>query len=389
MDIVCELLFKYVREDELLKQFMAATVRFFKELDKITLLVCLSASTLSCACLYSLYKNEQITLKMLAIQIVAVLLGIVAACIISKIDHVLMAKLWKIHVPLTLGLVALTFFIGIAPAGTDDKAWLDFGITTLQPSELLKLSFILTLSLHISKIGENINKLKPFLLVCLHGAIPVGLIMLQGDFGSAIIFFAIFVFMLLVTGLSAKLILTGLVGAAIAAPLIWTFVIPSYLQERFLVALNPERAPNGAGYQQMRGKIAMGSGQLSGRGFFNENIFDVPKAENDFMFSYIGQCLGFVGIIITLLIIVFLCVKILLVAKNSKDKLGVCICTGIFAIFFMQSVINIGMVLCIVPVIGVTLPFFSHGGTSVLVSYMAIGMVMSVYRANKKEIMFQ
>lgn len=371
-----------------MKKILDVIFTFLREIDKLMILLCIAASGVSCLALFSCYKNNIITLKMFAIQCVAVCLGLVAACIISRFDYSTLAKLWKLHVPITLLLVILTFFIGIEPEGSDDKAWLNLGITTLQPSELLKLSFVLTLALHLSKIGEEINRLKPFLLVCLHGAIPFGLIMLQGDFGTALIFFAMFVFMILVAGLSAKLIITGLIAAVVAIPLIWNFVLPTYLQDRFLVALNPELAPNQAGYQQLRGKIALGAGQLGGRGLFSGDNYRVPKMHNDYIFSYIGQCLGFVGVIITLLIIVLLCAKILLIGKNSKDKLGVYICVGIFAMIFTQSVINIGMVLCVIPVIGVTLPFFSQGGTSVAVSYMAIGLVMSVYRENKRDVMF-
>lgn len=332
--------------------------------------------------------DNKITLKMVAIQCVSVVIGVIAACIISKIDYHAMANLWKIHMPIALFLVVLTFFIGFQPEGTDDKAWLDFGVTTMQPSELLKLSFIFTFALHLNKVGPDVNKLKPFLILCVHGALPVGLIMLQGDYGTALVFLAIFTFMMFSAGLSAKLITVGLLGALAAAPLIWYFVLPDYLQNRFMIAINPELDRLNTGLQQYRGQVAMGAGQLSGRGLFYENLYEVPKAYNDFIFSYIGQTMGFVGGIITLLIIMFLCVKILLVAKSSKDKLGVYICVGVFAIFMFQSIINIGMVLCLVPVIGITLPFFSQGGTSMVVSYMAIGMVMSVYRINRKEFMF-
>ncbi len=363
--------------------------KFLKRLDKVLLLVCLCASTISCVCLYSFYKTGIIpSKKMLFIQIVAIIIGLVAACVISQIDYETMAKLWKVHAPIAIGLVLLTFVIGITPEGTDDKAWLNLGITTFQPSELLKLSFIFTFALHLSKVGENINTPKDFLLLCLHGAIPTGLIMLQGDFGSALVFLAIFVVMMFTGGLSAKLIGVGLVGCVISVPIIWNYVLPDYLQNRFLVALNPALESKGIGHQQYAGQVALGSGQLYGRGLFYDNLHKVPEAYNDFIFSYIGQTMGFVGAVITLLIIAFLCVKILLTAKMSKDKLGVYICVGVFAIFLFQSIVNIGMVLCVLPVIGITLPFFSSGGTSVVVSYMAIGMVMSVYRVNKKELLF-
>ncbi len=339
--------------------------------------------------LLSLYKHDNLTLKAVIIQTFAVVAGVIAACVISRIDYTLMAKLWKIHMPLAVFLVVLTYFIGIAPTElADDRAWLDLGITTFQPSELLKLSFIFTFALHLSKVGENINTRKSFLLLCLHGAVPTTLIMLQGDFGTALVFLSIFAVMMFTAGLSAKWIVAGLVGCVVAAPIIWNYVLPDYLQNRFLIAWHPENDPANVGMQQFKGRMALGSGELYGRGLFNEDLFYVTEARNDFIFSYIGQTLGFVGTIITLLIITLLCVKILLTAKMSKDKLGVYICVGVFAIFLFQSIINIGMVLCVLPVVGITLPLFSQGGTSVLISYMAMGMVMSVYRVNKKELMF-
>lgn len=372
-----------------MKKFWSAVKGFVGELDKMLLMLCITASIISCTCLYSFYYHDILTLKTVAIQTAAVVIGVVAACIISRIDYSVMAKLWKIHLPIAILLVVLTFFIGVAPTEyADDKAWLDLGITTFQPAELLKLSFILTFAFHLSKVGEDINRLKPFLFLCLHGAVCITLVMLQGDFGTALVFLSIFTVMMFVAGLSARLIMVGIIGALIAAPLVWFFVLPDYLQNRFLIAWHPENDPAGLGLQQYKGRMAFGSGQLYGRGLFKDRLYSVPEAYNDFIFSYIGQALGFVGAVITLLIIVLICVKILVTGKSSKDKLGVYICVGVFSIFLFQSIINIGMVLCAVPVIGITLPLFSQGGTSVLISYMSIGMVMSVYRENKKELMF-
>lgn len=373
-----------------MKAIWSAIKQFFYELDKILLLLCLCASSISCICLYSFYHHGTLTLKTISIQAFAVVLGLIVACVISRIDYDLMAKLWKLHMPFASFLVILTYFIGIAPTElADDKAWLNlFGITTFQPSELLKLSFVLTFALHLSKVGKNINERKTFLLLCLHGAVPTSMIMLQGDFGTALVFVFIFASMMFVAGLSIKWIIVGITGSVIAAPIVWFYVLPDYLQNRFLVAWHPEKDPAGVGQQQFKGRMAVGSGQLFGRGLFGDSLYFVPEAYNDFIFSYIGQTLGFIGAFITLLIILLLCVKMLLVAKMSKDKLGTYICVGVFAIFLFQSIINIGMVLCVIPVIGITLPLFSQGGTSVLISYIAIGMVMSVYRVNKKELMF-
>ncbi|MFZ2539240.1 MAG: FtsW/RodA/SpoVE family cell cycle protein [Oscillospiraceae bacterium] len=375
-----------------MNKVFASIKEFLRSLDKTLLLICLTCSSISLICLYSFYATGQKTFRVLIVQGVAIILGIVLAMIISIIDYHTMAKLWKIHAPIAIGLVVLTYIIGTGGAGAsaaaDDKAWLNLGFTTIQPAELLKLSFIFTFALHLSKVKEQINQQKPFLLLCLHGAVPTVLVMLQGDFGTALVFFIIFAFMMFVAGLSLRFIAVGLVASIGVAPLIWNYVLPSHLQKRFLVAWHPESDPLGAGMQQFKGRIAVGSGGLFGRGIASDNLFYVSESHNDFIFSYIGQTLGFVGTITTLLLIIFLCVKILMNSKMSKDNLGTFICIGVFSMFLFQAIINIGMVLCIIPVIGITLPFFSAGGTSVTISYMAIGMVLSVYRHNKKDMMF-
>lgn len=364
---------------------------FFQSLDLVLVLICLSCSAISMACMYSFYETGEINRSRILIQLAAVVLGLIVALVLSAIDYEFLAKLWKIHAPVALLLVLATFVFGVAPNinAPDDKAWLDLGITTFQPSELLKISFILTFAYHLSKVGDDINHLKPFLLLCLHGMVPVVLVVIQGDLGTASVFLILFVVMIFVAGLSIRWIAVGVAAAGAAAPFIWFFVLSDTLRNRFLVALHPETDPIGMGMQQYLGRITFGSGGLSGNGLASENIYNpVPEAYNDFIFSYIGQTLGFVGVIITLLLILLLCVKILMTAKMAKDRLSTFICIGVFAMMLFQSAINIGMVLCVVPVIGITLPLFSLGGTSTLITYMAIGLVLSVYRQNKKDLMF-
>lgn len=373
--------------------FFEKTRGFIKSLDMITLGICLICSAISMSCLFSFYYTGQRQLKVLVVQGAAILIGVIVALFLSAMDYEAMMKLWKLHAPLTVGLVLLTFVIGVAPNpdAPTDRAWLSLGVTTFQPSELLKLSFILTFSMHLSYVGNRINHLKEFLLLCLHAMFPVALIVIQSDYGTAMVFLMIFLVMMFTAGLSLRLIAVGLVSLVAAAPLVWQFLLPEFLKERFLAAQHPEQylSGSGRGWQQYLGRNALGSGQLFGRGLFSdENLVSVPEAHNDFIFSYIGQTMGFVGCLLVLLLLTALCVRILMVARMSKDTAGTLICSGVFAMLFFQIVVNIGMVLCVLPVIGVTLPFFSAGGTSAVVSYVAIGLVLSVYRKNKKTLMF-
>lgn len=364
--------------------------RFFSGLDKFLAFVAICCSTIGVTCIYSMFATGLIySFRAVIIQAGASILGIVAASVISEIDYKLIAKLWRFYTPICVLLVVLTYFVGDSGLeGSDDKAWLNLGITTVQPAEFLKLAFVFTFSIHLIKTGSHINELKHFLLLCAHGGVATLLVMLQGDFGTALVFFGVFIFMIIAAGLSLRLIAVGIVAALAAVPLIWQFVIPDYLKLRFEVAWHPELYLDTIGVQQYRGRIAMGSGGLFGRGLFSDDLYYVPIEESDFILSYVGQVFGFVGIVITLLLIVALCVKILINAKMSKDLLGNYVCVGIFAMFLIQTLINVGMVMCFLPVIGITLPLISSGGSSIVVMYAAIGIAMSVYRQNKKEMMF-
>ncbi len=369
-------------------------IKYIKDTDIMMLLVCIALTGISCSCLYALYHGGNInTVRPILVQAGTSIAGILVALIVSSIDYEILSKLWKIHLPLTIFLVVLTFFVGEGGLeGSDEKAWLNIGFTSFQPSEVLKLSFIYTFGLHLSLVKGRINEFRQFCLLCLHGAIPTLLIVFQKDMGMALIFFMIFVIMMFMGGLSIKFFVVGITCALAIAPFVWIWLLPPYLKERFTVALEPENyiASGTAqmGMQQYQGRVSMGAGQLTGRGLFNESLYRVPVGESDFILAYIGQFFGYVGSVLTLLLILILCVKILITAKNAKDSLGKLICTGVFAMFVSQTIINAGMVLCISPVIGVTLPFLSAGGTSAFVSYVAIGMVLGVYRHKQQESMF-
>ena len=363
--------------------------RLYRTTDKWLLLFCILLSGFSCLVITSCYLAGFIRLNVVITQAGAMVLGIFAASLISLVDYHTIVKLWPLWAGTSLVLCLLLLTpLGYTPPGSDDRAWLRLFGFSLQPSELLKLSFAATFSLHLSKVRERMNTPGHFLLLCLHGGGYTMLVMFQGDYGSATVFFAMFIIMMFAAGLSVKLLLVGILLAAGEVPLVWNFVLPDYLKKRFYVAWNPASDPLGGGYQQYRGQIALGSGQWSGRGLFSDSLISVPEAHNDFIFAYIGQTLGLAGCAATVLGIALICGKILWTAHRSEDFLGCSLCCGVFAIIFYQALINIGMVLCVIPVIGITLPFVSGGGTSLLISYLGIGMVMSVARQNRIERIF-
>ena len=285
----------------------------------------------------------------------------------------------------------LTFFIGFAPEGTDDKAWLDLGFTTFQPAELLKICFVLTFSAHISAVKPNINKLKYLIPVCLHGAFPVLLIHFQGDDGTALVFAVMVVFMLWAAGVSKKYFLAMIPVILIAAPIIYFFVMNDDQRDRltaifsvldFKAAAKRDPSEQWPTYQQWRGRTALANGGFAGQGFLNGDFTQngiVPYGFNDFIFVSIGEEFGFLGCMAVILLLGGICFRCLQVARLSKKDSGKLICVGIFAMIFTQAVINIGMCTSVLPVIGITLPFFSAGGTSLFCLYMGIGLVLNVY----------
>lgn len=374
-----------------MKKFFNIIHMYLKTTDKILLFFCVLISLISSLMIFSIYKVGFLNSPKLAmVQAVAFIIGIITSVIISTIDYHTLAGMWKIYVPICVILVFLTFTpLGIIREGSDNRAWLNLSFTTLQPSELLKLAFIYTFSLHLSKVKDNINDFKVLGLLFLHGLIPIGLIIAQGDTGSAMIFMGIFLALLFTAGLSWKYIVAGISVVVVSAPLVWFFLLKDYQKNRILVIFDPTRDPNGVGFQQSQGLVALGSGEIFGKGLFAKNLYNVPEIYNDFIFAHIGQTLGFIGCLAVIFILCIICIKILFVGKMSKDSLGTFICVGVFTILFLQTIVNIGMVLGFMPVIGVTLPFLSAGGTSVVVMYISIGMVLSVYRYNRKKMLFE
>ena len=280
----------------------------------------------------------------------------------------------------------LTYFFGEQRVeSVDDQAWLPIpflGIS-FQPSELLKIAFILTFALHLEKVGDDIKNIKNLLLLCLHGAFPVLLVHFQGDDGTALIFLLIFLSMLFSAGIQWRYIAIAGAALVIAAPLAWLYLMSNDQKLRILALFIPDLDTNGILYQQYNAKIAIGSGGGFGEGLFiGEHVY-VPEIHNDFIFSFVGQSLGFVGCMSVILLLFFICTRLLVFSRRSNDLLGGYICIGVFATIAFQSIVNIGMNLSILPVIGVTLPFFSYGGTSVTTLYMGIGLALSVYIHNK------
>lgn len=364
------------------RALIARIADFIRETDKLLLILVVFASGYGCFAVFSATRYMD-NLRPIIVHTLSMLVGVVIALIVSSIDYEKYFSRWYLIAALGLVPVILTFFIGVAPEGTDDKAWLNLGFTTFQPSELMKICFAVTFAYHIKTVKPNINKLKYLIPLLLHGFFPVALIILQGDYGTAIVFAFMTIFMLWAGGVSIKYFIAGFSALLVASPFIYFLVLNDEHRERIINMFDIEADLQGVGFQQWRGRIALANGGFWGQGYLQGDITQagfLPESHNDFIFCSIGEELGFLGALVVIILLAAICLRCIRVARISTKDGGKLICVGIFAMLFAQSFINIGMCVSLLPVIGITLPFFSAGGTSLMCLMLGMGLVLSVYK---------
>ena len=366
-----------------MKRIFAIIADYIRETDKLLIALVFVTSAFGCIAVMSATAYTE-SLRQFITQTGAMLGGLVAAIIISNINYKTMQKWWFLAALLGLVPVILTFFIGFAPAGTDDKAWLWLpGNVSFQPSELLKICFVITFSAHLSKVKDKINTFKALIPLLIHGGFPILLIHFQGDDGTAIVFGVMLLCMLFSAGLKIRYFAIAGILAVIAAPIAFFLLLNEDQKARILYLFDLESNLQGIGYQQWMGRVAMANGGIFGQGLFKGALTQsqgVPKGYNDFIFVCIGEELGILGCIAVLLLLGAICFRCIRIARLSQDDSGMYIAVGIFAMIFTQAIINIGMCTSLLPVIGITLPFFSAGGSSLLCLMCGVGVALSVYK---------
>ena len=339
--------------------------RYLRRVDLFMLLLCAACSVLSVVVLMSIGQTQLGSNNKASVQLIASLLGMMLAAVFSTADYHALARAWPLHGVVAWGLVLPTLFlhnvntglltIGYDAGGTSNYSWYRVGGMTFQPAELAKISFILTLALHLSRVRGQVNRPRNLLLVLLHILLPVAAIHIQGDDGTALVFLGIGLVMVFAGGISGWLVAGGLAAAGGGAALLLKLrpgLLKGYQAKRIFAVLDPENpALADIAYQQNKGAMAIGTGGLTGTGLWGEHVF-VPNSWNDFIFSYLANAMGFVGAITVLLLLLGISVRILLAALQSTDALGRYLCVGIFAALFWQCIINLGMNLQVLPVIG-------------------------------------
>lgn len=324
------------------------------------------------------------TVGKVRVQLLAYSLGIISMILISFWDYRSIQKSSYHIYFLSIFLLLIVFIFGIGKEETGAISWIRFGGIGVQPSEFVKILFCLFVSCNISSMLEqntlnNPKVLLTFILKCLP---VIGLVVLQNDTGTALVFIFILAMCLFTSGIAPKFIVFAAVVTAISLPVMWLFM-SDYQKDRIQIFFNPENDLLGSGYQVYLSKLAISSGGSAGTGYMSgplNSLSYLPEKDTDFIFSVIGEEFGLIGTIITTAVLFILIFRCFYIAKTAADNQGQVICVGVASWLTFHVIENISMTVGLLPVTGIPLPFVSYGGSSVLAMSMAMGLVLSVRR---------
>lgn len=311
-------------------------------------------------------------------------IGLGITAVILLLHYSIFSRLAYVIYFANLLLLAAVLFFGKSTLGA--KRWIGFGALRVQPSEFMKLAMVICLAKYFESdqtmggYGAK-NLLLPSLLV----ALPCGLIMLQPDLGTALIIMLTFVTMMLFIRVQPKTLLAIAICGIVALPTVYKFGLKPYQRQRLISFVDPGSDPKGSGYNSIQSMIAVGSGQLFGKGYrkgTQSQLNFLPEHHTDFIFSVFSEEHGFAGCITLITIYLIFLMNGLSVAYQSHDKFGVLLALGIVSIFFWHIFINMGMVMGLLPIVGVPLPFLSYGGSSLVTSIVGVAILTNI--ANKK-----
>ncbi len=367
---------------------LKASLRYFRSIDLFLALAVTVISLFGLAAIRSATLTEA-SGRSLLVQTVGLGAGLVIMIIISLIDYELLCDLWIPIIILSAGINLLTAIVAEEIDG--NRAWLNLGFFNLQPSEFTKMAFAISFSHHLEKVGKEINRPRNILFLFIHFFAYVVPVVLQKDIGSALIYLGTFCILIYIAGVKYRYIALAGVLTVLATPLVWQY-LSTYQKARIIYTFQPELDPLGFGYQSLMARLATGSGQLTGVGYgqgIQTQNDQLPADRTDFIFSVVGEELGFLGCMFVILMLIIIIGLIVKDAFKAKTKSGAYICLTIAAIIALQTAVNIGMCIGVSPVIGVTLPFMSHGGSSIMSLFVGMGLVQSVNKKPEKALNFK
>lgn len=315
------------------------------------------------------------------IQSAAFGLGIIGIVALMILDYDYLARISSYLYIAGVVLLVAVLIPGLGKIHNGARSWFEFGAINFQPAEIVKLIFVVDFAKKLSENEDRMNEPKVLLKTLVRPLILCMLIMVQPDFGTATVFmFAAFA-MLFFAKLSWRYIAGGAAALAALCPIAWFFLLQDYQKNRIISVFNPESDPTGTGYHVIQSKIAVGSGKFFGTGLYKgssqvNNL--LPERHTDFIFSAVCEELGMLGAVLAILLLTAVILRTIYIGINARNSLGSYICIGVAAMLIFQVFENIGMCLGMFPVTGITLPFFSYGGSSMLTTMLSMGLVLNV-----------
>ncbi len=329
----------------------------------------------------------------LPVQILALFFGLMLYYVFTILDVDIIADKWIALLIFETFIMVLLIPFGVS-GDTGNKGWIRFLGIGIQPSEIAKVVFIVLMAKHMTYLKEykDINSVRSILMLLVHFGYTFVLVMFTSeDLGSAVVFAAIFVVMMIVAGVKLYWFLIGGAAVALAIPFLWNNFLDEYQRQRILAPYDPTIDPTGWGitWQTTRSRLALASGQFTGVGLGNgvqTQTNSLTGKHTDFIFSMAGEELGMIACLAIMLLLSIIIIHCTLVGIRSNNTMSMMVCIGVASSVFFQMLVNTGMCMGITPVIGITLPFFSYGGSSLMSTFAAMGLVSGVkYRPTPQQ----
>lgn len=354
-----------------------------KKVDFILIIPLIFLAIISLVTVNSFFTTGEIFMDK---QMIWFLIGFAIFFIVGRLDlsFVRQSNVLIILYILNLVLLVALFLLGHTARGA--TSWFSLGGLSFQPVDTMKVILILILAKYLSRRHVELASFKHILITGVYFFIPFVLVFLQPDFGSAIVLFLIWLGMMLIAGLSRQHLIVLFVTGLLSVSFLWGFVFQDYQKDRIVNFLHPVADIQGAGYNAYQSVVAVGSGQLFGKGIgygTQSRLNFLPESETDFVFAAFAEEWGFVGVIILLILFGILIYRIISASKVARSNFESFFIIGVAIYFMSHIVINIGMNIGLLPVTGITLPFLSYGGSHLLAEFLALGIMASMLRTKK------
>ncbi len=370
-----------------MKEFISSVRERFSKLDVTVIVTSVAMTLLSILVLWGGMDAFSGGKLKVMVQCVAALLGTVIMLMLATVDYdAVCSKFELLFFAVSIGMLLLVIVVNLGSSASTNHNWIKIpGIPfNIQPGEFVKISYIITFSRHVDRVKNEINKITNVLKLAVHAMIIIGLVLVTGDLGTTLVYLFVTAAILFCAGLSLWYFAAAGVIIIIAAPFLWD-KMAEYQRLRIMAGFDPSIDPEVYGYQALMSKKAIIAGGFTGAGLFGGSVYaKVPAAHSDFLFCVLAEKLGFIGTFGYLVLMTVLIIRILVISRRTRKDYASYICIGISAVLIAQTLENIGMCLAMLPVVGITLPFFSYGGSSMLTMFICMGVVQSICTHNRK-----